>query len=85
VSDPFYAISEPVWTHLQLENAQLMLAEADEPVVLFYLYFDNEAAKRCRGCETEAVMARHRVSVSGRSRRVRLTDPDGYALMVTHT
>ena len=82
---------EPVWVWLHSGGAQLMLAQASEPVdpkqqaVLFYIYCNDVAALRSRLLESgvEAGPIRHPFYAPGGEFRV--TDPDGYVLMVTHT
>lgn len=79
------------WAWLERGSAQLMLAKASEPViperqaVLFYVYFDDVAATKAAleaaGIETGAI-AYPFYAPRG---EFRVTDPDGYALMVTHT
>jgi hypothetical protein len=81
----------PVWAWLTSGDAQLMLAKASEPViaeqqaVLFYLYTDDV------GSAHEALsalgLAPGPTSTPFYAPRgeFRLTDPDGYVLMVTHT
>jgi len=83
--------AEPVWAWLKGGGAQLMLARASEPVdpkaqaVLFYLYCDDVATFRTRLLESgvEAGPVNHPFYAPRGEFRV--TDPDGYALMVTHT
>jgi hypothetical protein len=68
-----------------------MLAQASEPVdpraqaVLFYLYCDDAAALRTRLLESgiEASPITHPFYAPRGEFRV--SDPDGYALMITHT
>jgi hypothetical protein len=78
----------PVWASLQSEGAELMVStdgDAIDPAhqgVLFYLYSNDLAALR------EQLLA-HNVEVGeildgtpGPREEMRLTDPDGYVLMV---
>jgi catechol 2,3-dioxygenase-like lactoylglutathione lyase family enzyme len=82
---------EPVWAWLRSELAQLMLAKASQPVdpgeqaVLFYLYCDDVVAFREElvGRGIEAGPIQHPF-YSPRG-EFRVTDPDGYALLVSHT
>ena len=81
----------PTWAWLESGRASLMLARASRPVVseqqtiLFYLYCEDVATAR------EALLARgvaageiaHPFYAPGGEFRV--TDPDGYVLMITHT
>lgn len=82
---------EPVWAWLHSGGAQMMLAQATPPIeskeqaVLFYLYCDDVAAFRDRLLEAgvEAGPVTHPFYAPRGEFRV--TDPDGYALMITHT
>lgn len=79
------------WAWLERGSAQIMLARASEPVVpeqqsvLLYVYFDDVAATKAAleaaGIETGAI-AYPFYAPRG---EFRVTDPDGYVLMVTHT
>jgi catechol 2,3-dioxygenase-like lactoylglutathione lyase family enzyme len=83
--------AEPVWAWLVCGGAQLMVGQADEAIepekqaVLFYLYCPEVAAFRIeimeKGVETGPIQ--HPFYAPGGEFRV--TDPDGYVLMVTHT
>jgi hypothetical protein len=82
---------EPVWAWLRSGDAHLMVARADAPVipdekaVFFYLYTPDVAAFRQRlldaGIEAGAITYPF-YSPRG---EFRVTDPDGYALIVAHT
>ena len=82
---------EPVWAWMKSDLAQLMLAKASHPVdpemqaVLFYLYCDDVAAFReaIVGRGIEAGPIQHPF-YSPRG-EFRVTDPDGYALLISHT
>jgi hypothetical protein len=82
---------EPVWAWMRSENAQLMLSQATEPVdpgsqaVLFYLYCADVAVYRSElvAAGVDAGPIEHPFwSPRG---EFRITDPDGYVLMVSHT
>jgi catechol 2,3-dioxygenase-like lactoylglutathione lyase family enzyme len=83
--------SEPVWAWLTSGGAQIMLAQAGEPVdaekqaVLFYLYSPDVPGFRNMLIEAgvDAGPIQH-PSYAPRG-EFRVTDPDGYVLMVTHT
>jgi predicted enzyme related to lactoylglutathione lyase len=83
--------TEPVWGWIQSGNAQLMLAKAGEPVVpsqqavLFYLYVDDVAAKHAELRESGITGGDIQYPFYAPRGEFRLTDPDGYTLMVTHT
>jgi catechol 2,3-dioxygenase-like lactoylglutathione lyase family enzyme len=83
--------AEPVWAWLQSGIAQLMVAKATEPVipaqqaVLFYLYVEDVAAKR-EELRTAGVPAGDiQYPFFAPRGEFRITDPDGYVLMITHT
>lgn len=79
------------WAYLKSDRAQLMLAKASDPVVpeqqaiLFYVYCDDVSVLRDRllaeGVEAGAI-AYPFYAPRG---EFRVTDPDGYAILVTHT
>jgi catechol 2,3-dioxygenase-like lactoylglutathione lyase family enzyme len=83
--------TEPTWAWARSSNAHLMLAKAGEPVVpeqqavLFYLYYEDVGNVR-------AALERAGISVGpieypfyAPRGEFRVTDPDGYSLMITHT
>ncbi len=82
---------EPVWAWLKSDRAQLMLAKASHPVdpeeqaVLFYLYCDDVAAFReeivGRGVEAGPIQSPFYAPRG----EFRVKDPDGYALLISHT
>jgi len=84
-------VTEPVWAWIHSGGAHLMLAQAGEPVdpraqaALFYLYCkDVETFRRDlldAGLEAGPV---ERPFCAPRG-QFRVTDPDGYALIVMHT
>jgi hypothetical protein len=83
--------SELSWAWLESGDARLMLTRASEPVepsqqaVLFYLYCEDAPAFRSellgRGVEAGEIQCPF-YSPRG---EFRITDPDGFALMVSHT
>lgn len=83
--------TEPSWVWLQSDRANLMLALADEPVVpgqqavLFYLYCDDVAATRAALQEAGIEVGPIATPFYAPRGEFRITDPDGYVLMVTHT
>jgi predicted enzyme related to lactoylglutathione lyase len=83
--------ADPVWAWLRSAGAQLMIARASRPVtagqqgVLFYLYVPDVAGYRQRliAAGIEAGPISHPFySPHG---EFRVTDPDGYAVIVAHT
>ncbi|MCW2927874.1 MAG: glyoxalase/bleomycin resistance protein/dioxygenase [Thermoleophilia bacterium] len=76
------------WAHLAVEDAQIMLQRASEPVdcgaqgVLFYTFVDDlEAFVRLlenKGIEAGPITD----GTPGPRREARLADPDGYVVMV---
>lgn len=83
--------SEPSWVSLESGNAQLMLSQASDPVlpeqqaVLFYLYFDDVPAIHARLTELGLEPGPITTPFYNPKGEFRLTDPDGYCLMITHT
>ncbi|HYI63434.1 MAG TPA: VOC family protein [Allosphingosinicella sp.] len=80
----------PSWMSLTSDGAELMITRADEPVVpeqqavLFYLYCDDVGAMHARLCEAglePGPIAHPFYNANG---EFRLSDPDGYVVMVTH-
>jgi catechol 2,3-dioxygenase-like lactoylglutathione lyase family enzyme len=82
---------EPVWAWLKSDGAQLMLAQASEPIdpekqaVLFYLYCPDVAAFRSMLINAGVDAGRVQHPFYAPRGEFRVTDPDGYVLMVTHT
>jgi catechol 2,3-dioxygenase-like lactoylglutathione lyase family enzyme len=78
------------WAWLESGGANLMLALADEPVVpdqqavLFYLYCDDVPATRFRLQEAGVVAGPIEYPFYAPRGEFRVTDPDGYVLMITH-
>ena len=68
-----------------------MLAQASEPIVpqaqavLFYLYCDDMAAFRGKLLESGIEAGPITYPFYAPGGEFRATDPDGYALMITHT
>ena len=83
--------TEPVWAWLRSGDAQLMLAEAGEPVepdkqaVLFYLYCDDVAAFREQLLQSGVDAGPIQNPFWSPRGEFRVVDPDGYVLMVSHT
>ena len=83
--------AEPVWVWLKSDGAHLMLAKASEPIdpqeqaVLFYLYCDDVAAFRSKLLESGVEAGTVQYPFYAPRGGFRVTDPDGYALMITHT
>ena len=81
----------PTWAWLRAGDAQLMVAKSgdpivpDAPAVLFYLYADDVGAAhqelRAKGLNPGPISTPFYAPRG----EFRLTDPDGYVLMVTHT
>jgi catechol 2,3-dioxygenase-like lactoylglutathione lyase family enzyme len=83
--------SEPAWAWLQSGIAQLMLAKATEPVipaqqaVLFYLYVEDVTAKHEELRQGGVPVGDIQYPFFAPRGEFRITDPDGYVLMITHT
>ena len=82
---------EPVWAWLQSNVAQLMVAQASHPVeaekqaALFYLYVPDVAAFRAELLERGLHPGEIQNPFYAPRGEFRVTDPDGYALMISHT
>ena len=82
---------EPTWVWLRSSGAQLMLARTSEPVdpaaqaVLFYVYCDDVQEMRNQLLEAGVEAGPVAYPFYAPKGEFRVTDPDGYALMVTHT
>jgi len=81
----------PTWAWLESEGASLMVARATQPIdgaaegVLFYVYCDDVEAARA-ACLAAGIEAGPIASPFYAPRgEFRVTDPDGYILMITHT
>ena len=82
---------EPVWAWLTSGGAQIMLALASELVdpekqaVLFYVYAPDVEAFRSTLIEAGVDAGPIQHPFYAPRGEFRVTDPDGYVLMVTHT
>lgn len=82
---------EPVWAWLRSGGAHLMLSRASHPVdaseqaVLFYLYSPRVAEYRSELLTAGVEAGEMSFPFYAPGGEFRVTDPDGYALMVTHT
>ena len=83
--------SEPTWAFLEARQAHLMVTLADAPVVpdqqavLFYLYFEGIAAVHESLAASGLAVGPLEYPPYCPDGEFRLTDPDGYCLMLTHT
>jgi catechol 2,3-dioxygenase-like lactoylglutathione lyase family enzyme len=83
--------AEPSWAWLQSGGAHLMLARASEPVdpsqqaVLFYLYCDDVPAFRRALQDAGVEVGEIQYPFYCPRGEFRVTDPDGFALLVAHT
>jgi catechol 2,3-dioxygenase-like lactoylglutathione lyase family enzyme len=83
--------TEPNWAWLQAHRAQLMLARATAPVVateqavLFYVYVADVEAFREGLLEAGLAAGEIRHPFYAPRGEFRVTDPDGYVVMVTHS
>jgi catechol 2,3-dioxygenase-like lactoylglutathione lyase family enzyme len=82
--------TEPTWTHLETADARLMLVRANAPVdperqaVIFYMYSDDVAAYRDALKRKGVAVGEMEFPFWAPGGEFRVTDPDGYALMVRH-
>jgi catechol 2,3-dioxygenase-like lactoylglutathione lyase family enzyme len=83
--------TSPSWAWLESAGAELMLARAGEPVVarqqavIFFLYVDDVAAKHAELLASGVTIGAIEYPFYAPHGEFRVTDPDGYALMITHT
>jgi hypothetical protein len=82
---------EPVWVWLKSGGAHLMLSQATAPIdpqeqaILFYLYCDDVAAFRSKLLESGVDAGPVQHPFWAPRGEFRVTDPDGYALLISHT
>ena len=82
---------EPVWAALESERARLMVSTDGDPVdpagqgVLFYLYSSDLAALRDQLLEAGIKAGPIEDGTPGPKQQIKMTDPDGYVLMVAQT
>jgi catechol 2,3-dioxygenase-like lactoylglutathione lyase family enzyme len=78
----------PVWADLRSEGAAVMVSTDGDPIdpagqgVLFYLYSNDLAALREQLLNAEVRVGEIDDGTPGPRQQMRLTDPDGYVLMV---
>ena len=83
--------AEPTWVFLTSGRAQLMLARASHPVVaseqavLFYAYCPDVRALREELLSHGVAAGPIETPFYAPRGEFRIVDPDGYAIMVTHT
>lgn len=82
-------LREPFWASLASGKAHLMVAKApvipEQQAVLFYLYFDDVAATRAALEKAGVAAGPIKYPFYAPRGEFRVADPDGYALMITHT
>jgi hypothetical protein len=83
-------LSEPAWAWLRSGVAQLMLARASDPPgvpqgVLFYVYVNDVAGFRQRLVDGGIAAGSIRYPFYCPRGEFRVTDPDGYVVMIAHT
>jgi hypothetical protein len=78
----------PVWASLQSEAAEMMVTRDGEPIdpagqgVLFYLYSPDLAALRAQLIANGIVTGEIEDGAPAPRQQMKVTDPDGYVLMV---
>ena len=83
--------AEPSWASLVSGSAELMISKASQPfdaeqqAVLFYVYVDDVAAKHAELTAAGVSCGDIRFEFYAPRGEFRVTDPDGYTLMITHT
>jgi hypothetical protein len=86
--DCYAPAGRPVWASLRSEAARLMVGEADAPInpheqaVLFYLYARDLAGVRDYLVANGVAPGQIVDGTPGPRQEMRITDPDGYCLMV---
>lgn len=91
VEDTYDVGEERVWCWLERDQARLMLAKADAPVVaseqavLFYLYAHNMDELRAELAQVGLEPTEVKPGGPGPDREFRVFDPDGYCVIVTET
>lgn len=82
---------QPVWAELDSRGAVLMVSTDGDPIdpagqgVLFYLYSDDLPALRAQLLSAGVEAGEIEDGTPGPREQMRLTDPDGYVLMVAQT
>jgi catechol 2,3-dioxygenase-like lactoylglutathione lyase family enzyme len=82
---------DPVWVGLERGAARLMLSKASAPVlpeeqaVLFYLYYDDVTVTRRQLEEAGVSAGPIEFPFYNPRGEFRVTDPDGYVLILAHT
>jgi hypothetical protein len=85
------AQTEPAWAWLECGTASLMISKATAPIiaeqqgVLFYVYVDVVADKHAEFAAAGIVVGEITYPFFNAKGEFRVTDPDGYVLMITHT
>src|SRR5262245_35102831 len=82
--------NEPAWAWLKSDSAQLMISRGEVPSVqeqsvIFYLYCDDVPAKRAELESLGLDVGPIEYPFYAPKGEFRVTDPDGYILMITHT
>jgi hypothetical protein len=83
--------AEPAWAWLECGKAHLMVGRASAPVVaeqqavFFYLYVDDVAATREELLAAGVAAGEIAYPFYAPRGEFRVTDPDGYGVMITHT
>ncbi|MGH8003458.1 MAG: VOC family protein [Limisphaerales bacterium] len=82
---------EPSWAWLKSGGAHLMVTRAGEPVdaraqsVIFYIYCEDVPSFRGELQKNGVVVGEIEYPFYAPRGEFRVTDPDGYCLMITHT
>ncbi|HYX87681.1 MAG TPA: VOC family protein [Gaiellales bacterium] len=88
VTDAHRPADAYVWALLKASGARIMLARADAPIdpdkqaVLFYLYTRDLHALRAHLISSGVEAGRIESGSPGPEEEMRVTDPDGYCLMI---
>ncbi len=82
---------EPAWAWLKSGGAHLMVTRAGEPVdaraqaVIFYIYCEDVPSFRAELQKKSVAVGEIEYPFYAPRGEFRVVDPDGYALMITHT
>jgi hypothetical protein len=83
--------AEPSWVWLKCGKTQLMFDQTSDPIdsderpIMFYVYCDDVAGFRTKLLESGVEAGPITYPFYAPRGEFRVTDPDGYAVMITHT
>ena len=83
--------TKPTWAWLQSDDAPIMIAAANEPIIadqqraLFYIYADDVPAAHASLADAGLNPGEITKPFYAPRGEFKITDPDGYVFMITHT